>query len=113
MPKKKDAPKKVALKESGHKANMEGKKIPMVGSGPDEKSKAMHKKQLHAPAKEGNTKMDIPYGKHPMSNKDKTGSHSKASSAHEKPSIPYGKHPMNKPAGPHQHAHKKKSRKDD
>jgi hypothetical protein len=84
MPKHKKAPsagKKVALKESGHKANSEGKKMPMAGAGPDEKVKAMHEKQKHAPA----------------------------SMAHEKPSIPYGKHPMNKPAGPHKHVKKKKA----
>lgn len=82
MPKmKKFSPaKKAALKESGHKANIEGKHIPKVGSGPDEKVASMHKKQLHAPA----------------------------SMAHEKPSIPYGKHPIDKPAGPHKHVHKKK-----
>jgi hypothetical protein len=60
------AGKAVAKKESGHKANTEGKKIPKVGAGPDEKVAKMHKKQLHAPAKEGSKKMDIPYGKHPV-----------------------------------------------
>lgn len=69
--KKPDAGKAVAKKESGHKANKEGKHIPEVGKGPDEKVAAMHKKQMHAPAKEGGKKMDMPYGKHPMPKKHK------------------------------------------
>jgi len=69
--KKPDASKKVAKIESGHKANKEGKHIPKVGKGPDEKVAAMHKNQMHAPAKEGNKKMDMPYGKHPMPKKKK------------------------------------------
>ena len=61
MPKKKDAPKKAAKQESGHKANKEGMKIPMTGAGPDEKSKKMHMKAAGA-----HEKPSIPYGKHPM-----------------------------------------------
>lgn len=69
--KKEDAGKKVAKIESGHKANPEGKHIPKVGAGPDEKVAKMHKKQLHAPAKFGKKPVDIPYSKHPLPKKHK------------------------------------------
>lgn len=66
FPKKKPhAGNAAAKKESGHKANSEGKHIPKVGKGPDEKMAKLEKMQKHAPAKEGSKKMDIPYGKHP------------------------------------------------
>lgn len=44
--KKPDAAKKVAKKESGHKANKEGAMIPKAGKGPDEKAMKMFGKAV-------------------------------------------------------------------